>query len=259
MLGGGGIGEHEGSAVTGGGGMEEQASAVSGGGGTDELDASAVAGGGGIGEHEASAVFGGGGMAEHEASAVTAAAGLRNSPAPYSVAAGYLILNGPGGEPWPTRLCSHRTPYPYSAAEGLSGHCPGGKNHRPRTPGPSLPAPRPRTARLPALCRTGSPARSIPACSPALPADGPAVQPGGIAGHLARAAGEVIASPRQVIARSVRWRERDKPRKQPAICQVTSLSPDVGGLTTAWPHLMVTAWRLYGTRYPPSIWRESCP
>src|ERR1700756_146161 len=57
MLGGGGIGEHEGSAVTGGGGMEEQASAVTGGGGTDELDASAVAGGGGIGEHEPSAVF----------------------------------------------------------------------------------------------------------------------------------------------------------------------------------------------------------
>jgi hypothetical protein len=30
--------------------------------------------------------------------------------------------------------------------------------------------------------------------SPALLADGPTVQPGGIAGHLARAAGEVIAS-----------------------------------------------------------------
>ena len=58
----------------------------------------------------------------------------------------------------------------------------------------ALPAPRPRTARLPALCRTGSPAQSIPVRPPALPADGPAVQPGGIAGHLARAAGEVIAS-----------------------------------------------------------------
>src|ERR1700733_4543178 len=73
MLGGGGVGEHEASAVTGGGGigepegravpgggMEEQAPAVSGGGGTDELDASAVVGGGGMAEHEASAVTGGG-------------------------------------------------------------------------------------------------------------------------------------------------------------------------------------------------------
>jgi hypothetical protein len=58
----------------------------------------------------------------------------------------------------------------------------------------ALPAPRPRTARLPALFRTGSPAQSIPVRPPALPADGPAVQPGGIAGYLARAAGEVIAS-----------------------------------------------------------------
>ena len=112
MLGGGGIGEHEASAVTGGGGMEEQATAVSGGG---------------------------------------------------------------------------------SAAEGLLGHCPGGKNHRPRTPGPFRSAPRPRTARLSALCRPGSPAQSIPVRSAARPGDGPAVQPGGIAGHLARAAGEVIA------------------------------------------------------------------
>ncbi len=71
MLGGGGIGEHEASAVTGGGGIEEQVTAVSGGGGTDEQDARAVAGGGGIGEHEASAVSGGGGIGEHEASAVT--------------------------------------------------------------------------------------------------------------------------------------------------------------------------------------------
>src|SRR5215831_5178920 len=58
MLGGGGIGE-------------QQASAVFGAGGTAEQDASAVAGGGGIGEHDASAVTGAGGMAEHEASAVT--------------------------------------------------------------------------------------------------------------------------------------------------------------------------------------------
>jgi hypothetical protein len=46
MLGGGGIGEHEASAVTGGGGPGEQVTAVSGGGGTDEQDARAVAGGG---------------------------------------------------------------------------------------------------------------------------------------------------------------------------------------------------------------------
>jgi hypothetical protein len=66
MLGGGGIGEHE-------------ASAVSGGGGTDEQDARAVAGGGGIGEHEASAVCGGGGIGEHEASAVTGG-GIEEQP-----------------------------------------------------------------------------------------------------------------------------------------------------------------------------------
>jgi hypothetical protein len=49
MLGGGGIAEHE-------------ASAVSGGGGTDEQEGSAVTGGGGIAEQDGSAVFGGGGM-----------------------------------------------------------------------------------------------------------------------------------------------------------------------------------------------------
>ena len=65
---------------------------------------------------------------------------------------------------------------------------PAARNHRPRTPGPS------RSARLPALLRAGSPAQSIPVRSPALLADAPVVQPGGIAGHLARAAGEVIAS-----------------------------------------------------------------
>jgi len=69
---------------------------------------------------------------------------------------------------------------------------PAAKNHRPRTPG-LLPAPAPRFARLPGPLRTGSPAQPIPARSPALPADGAAVQPGGIAGHLAWAAGEVIA------------------------------------------------------------------
>lgn len=154
MLGGGGIGEHEASAVTGGGGIEEQVTAVFGGGGTDEQDASAMAGGGGIREHEASAVSGGGGIAEHVASAVTgpagsastspvrspAAAGLRNSPAPYSVAAGSLIPNGPGGEPGPTWLRSHRTPYPYSAADGPSGHYPGGQKPPSSHTGPFPPA-----------------------------------------------------------------------------------------------------------------------
>jgi len=48
---------------------------------------------------------------------------------------------------------------------------PAAKNHRPRTPSPFRSAP-----------RSG------------LLADASVVQPGGIAGHLARAAGEVIAS-----------------------------------------------------------------
>ena len=65
MLGGGGIGEHEASAVVGGDGIREhEASAVFGGGGIGEHEASAVTGAGGIGEHEASAVTGGGGIAE---------------------------------------------------------------------------------------------------------------------------------------------------------------------------------------------------
>src|SRR5215470_11991514 len=65
MLGGGGIGEQEASAVTGGGGIEEQATAVFGAGGTAEQDASAVAGGGGI-EEQPSAVLGGGGISDPE-------------------------------------------------------------------------------------------------------------------------------------------------------------------------------------------------
>ena len=61
MLGGGGIDEHEASAVTGGGGtFEHEASAVAGGGGTAEHEASAVTGGG-IAERPG-AVLGGGGM-----------------------------------------------------------------------------------------------------------------------------------------------------------------------------------------------------
>jgi len=73
MLGGGGIGEHEASAVAGGGGIAEHEASAVRGGGTGEQDASAVAGGGGIAEHEASAVRGGGGIGEHEATAVTGA------------------------------------------------------------------------------------------------------------------------------------------------------------------------------------------
>ena len=52
MLGGGGIGEHEASAVFGGGGMaEHEASAVTGGGGMEEQPC-AVLGGGGIPDPE---------------------------------------------------------------------------------------------------------------------------------------------------------------------------------------------------------------
>ena len=67
MLGGGGIAEHEDSAVGGGGGIaEHEDSAVLGGGGIAEQEDSAVLGGGGIAEHEDSAVLGGGGIAEQE-------------------------------------------------------------------------------------------------------------------------------------------------------------------------------------------------
>jgi hypothetical protein len=189
MLGGGGIGEHEASAVAGGGGIEEQATAVFGGGGTDEQDARAVAGGGGIAEHEASAVSGGGGIGEHEASAVVGAAVLRNGPAPYSVAAGYLIPNGPGGEPWPTRLRSHRTPYPYSAADGPSGHSPRGEKS-PSSHPRALPAPAPRLARL--LARSGLAARHsrfrrVPwPCWPTGRPSSPAASPGISHGPQAR-------------------------------------------------------------------------
>ena len=128
---------------------------------------------------------------------------------------------------------------------------PAARNHRPRTPGPSRPAPR--SARLQALFRTGSPAQSVPVRSPALLADASVVQPGGIAGHLARAAPRGRRQSRQLIARSVRWREPDKPRKHPAICQVTSSRPPKpAGLPPAWLHLTVTARRFYGTRYPPT-------
>jgi hypothetical protein len=53
----------------------------------------------------------------------------------------------------------------------------------------------------------------------------------------------------------VRWRERDKPRKHRAICRVTSSKPPKSAsLPPAWLHLTVTAWRLYGTRYPPVLY-----
>lgn len=127
---------------------------------------------------------------------------------------------------------------------------PAATNHRPRTPGPS----RPRSARLPALLRTGSPAQSISVRSPALLADAPVVRPGGTAGASRTGRGRGHRQSRQLIARSVRWRERDKPRKHPAICQVTSSRPPKSaGLPRAWLHLTVTAWRLCGTRYPPDL------
>ena len=69
MLGGGGIAEHDGSAVTGGGGTDEQeGSAVTGGGGIAEQDGSVVFGGGGMTDPD-NEVRGGGGIAE-QASAV---------------------------------------------------------------------------------------------------------------------------------------------------------------------------------------------
>ena len=75
MLGGGGIAEHEASAISGGGGTAEQeGSAVTGGGGIAEQDGSAVLGGGGMTDPD-NEVRGGGGMAE-EASAVLGGGGI---------------------------------------------------------------------------------------------------------------------------------------------------------------------------------------
>ena len=75
MLGGGGIAEHEASAVSGGGGTDEQeGSAVTGGGGIAEQDGSAVLGGGGMTDPD-NEVRGGGGMAE-QASAVLGGGGI---------------------------------------------------------------------------------------------------------------------------------------------------------------------------------------
>ena len=101
-------------------------------------------------------------------------------------------------------------------------------NHRPGTPG--LPAPRPappfsrrcfgRAARHSRFRRTGR------------------------RGHR---------QPRQLIARSARWRS-ETTRKHPAICQVTSSKrPKPAGLPPACLHRTVTAWRLHGMRYPPNL------
>ena len=77
MLGGGGIAEHEVSAVSGGGGTDEQeGSAVTGGGGIAEHDLSLISGGGGTAEQEDSAVTGGGGIAEQDGSAVFGGGGM---------------------------------------------------------------------------------------------------------------------------------------------------------------------------------------
>jgi hypothetical protein len=77
MLGGGGIAEHEASAISGGGGTAEQeGSAVTGGGGIAEQVGSAISGGGGTAEQEGSAVTGGGGIAEQDGSAVLGGGGM---------------------------------------------------------------------------------------------------------------------------------------------------------------------------------------
>ena len=268
MLGGGGIGEHEASAVTGGGGIEEQVTAVFGGGGTDEQDASAMAGGGGIREHEASAVSGGGGIAEHVASAVTGAGGIGEHEASAVTGGGGIeeqpcaVLGG-GGISDPERagrraradaasLAPDSIYIPIVQLTARPVTAPAARNHRPRTPGPSRLAPR--YARLPALLRTGSPAQSIPVRSSALLADAPVVRPGGTAGASRTGRGRGHRQSRQPIAGSVRWRERDKPRKHPAICQVTSSRPPKpAALPPTWLQLTVTAWRLSGTRYPPDL------
>ena len=128
---------------------------------------------------------------------------------------------------------------------------PAARNHRPRTPGPSRPAPlRPPPGaapdRQPGTVDSGA-------------FSGPAGRRAGRPARRHRRAsrtgrGRGHRQSRQLIARSVRWRERDKPRKHPAICQVTSSRPPKpAGLPPAWLHLTVTAWRLYGTRYPPDL------
>jgi len=95
----------------------------------------------------------------------------------------------------------------------------------------ALSRPAPRAARLLALLRASSPAQSIPVRSPALLADASVVQPGGIAGASRTGRGRGHRQSRQLIARSVRWRERDMPRKHPGSparvlgCRRTVTSP----------------------------------
>ena len=269
MLGGGGIGEHEASAVTGGGGIEEQVTAVFGGGGTDEQDASAMAGGGGIREHEASAVSGGGGIAEHVASAVTgpagsastspvrspAAAGLRNSPAPYSVAAGSLIPNGPGGEPGPTWLRSHRTPsaYSYSAADGPSGHCPGGQKPPSSPTGPfphrALPA-------WPASRRCSGPAARhsrfrcvLRPCWPTRRSSSPAAPPGISHGPRARSSPASSAD----CAVSAMAGARYAPEASGDLLGHFVEAAEAGGLTSGLAASDGDSVAAFGTRYPPDL------
>ena len=184
----------------------------------------AMLGGGGIGGHEASAVTGGG--IEEQPCAVLGGGGIPSIP------------NGPGGGPWPTRLRPHRIPYPYSAPDGPSGHCPAAKTtvlaHR------ALPAPRPappfsrrcfgraaRHSRFRCVPRPRRPTRRSPS-----PAASRASRTGRGRGHR---------QPRQLIARSVRWRS-ETTRKHPAICQVTSSKrPKPAGLPPACVHRTVTA------------------
>ena len=205
MLGGGGIGEHEASAVTGGGGIEEQATAVFGGGGTDEQDASAVAGGGGIEEHEASAVFGGGGIGEHEATAVTGAGGIAEHEASAVTGGGGIeeqpraVLGG-GGISDPERAGRRALADAASLApDSISLWC--GRwpvRSLPRRPKTTVLAHRPFPPRAPLRPPPGAAADWQPGTVDSGAFSGPAGRRVGrparrLAGHLARAAGEVIA------------------------------------------------------------------
>lgn len=120
---------------------------------------------------------------------------------------------------------------------------PAARNHRPRPPGPSRTGPFP----------LGPPPGAAPGRQPGTVDSGAFSDPAGRrVGRPARrhrrasrtGRGRGHRQPRQLIARSVRWRERDMPRKHPAICLVTSSRPPKpAGLPPAWLHLTVTAWR----------------
>ena len=128
---------------------------------------------------------------------------------------------------------------------------PAARNHRPRTPGPSPP-------RAPLRPPPGAVPDRQPGTVGSGAFSGPAGRRVGRPARRHRRAsrtgrGRGRRQSRQLIARSVRWREPDKPRKHPAICQVTSSRPPKpAGLPPAWLHLTVTARRFYGTRYPPT-------